>query len=86
MLSIVVPVYCGGKTLQELVKRIDDTMINGLNNQAYEIILVDDKSPDESFKVIKDLCRRHENVVGIQTKKELWTTKCHLLWPLLCQR
>ncbi len=69
MLSIVVPVYCGGKTLQELVKRIDDTMINGLNNQAYEIILVDDKSPDESFKVIKDLCRRHENVVGIQLKK-----------------
>lgn len=69
MLSIVVPVYCGKRTLPELVRRINATMERELNDMAYEVILVDDRSPDESFKIIKDLCRTQENLVGIQLKK-----------------
>lgn len=54
-LSIVVPVYCGGATVPELVSEL-----GGHLGKQYdlEIVLVDDGSPDDSAQVIKELARR----------------------------
>lgn len=69
MISVVVPVYCGSKTLPELVRRISHVLERVYKDQNYEIILVDDHSPDNSFEVISDLAVKYEHVFGIQLSK-----------------
>ena len=50
-LSIVIPVYNSERSLNELFSRID----NALNATKYELILVDDGSKDNGWKVIEEL-------------------------------
>ena len=53
MISIVSPVYRAEKILPTLVKEIDKVMVK--IGETYEIILVDDRSPDDSWEVMKTL-------------------------------
>jgi dolichol-phosphate mannosyltransferase len=50
MISIVSPVYNGENTIEELVHEIEQVMYR--LNINYEIILVDDRSPDNSWEVM----------------------------------
>lgn len=52
-LSIVVPVYNSAGTLGSLLDRL--SMVIGPITQSYEIVLVDDGSPDDSWTVIQAL-------------------------------
>ncbi len=40
-----------------------------LNGYAYEIVLVNDCSPDDTFEVIKKLCGENNNITGISLAK-----------------
>ena len=60
MISIVSPVYRAEKTLPELVSEIDSVMQK--IGQDYEIILVDDRSPDNSWDVMKTLAKDRFNL------------------------
>lgn len=51
--SIVIPVYRGAKTLPDLCNRIQKVFQN--ISQNYEIILVDDASPDDSWQIMQKL-------------------------------
>jgi dolichol-phosphate mannosyltransferase len=62
-LSVVSPVYHGEKMLEELVARISKAVAP--LTSAYEIILVNDCSPDASWDVIKTICARDTRVKGI---------------------
>jgi glycosyltransferase involved in cell wall biosynthesis len=62
--SVVVPVYRGAPTLRELCERVELVLIP--TNNPFEIILVDDGSPDDSWKVIKDLAADHGAVRGLR--------------------
>lgn len=64
-LSIIVPVYNSSDTLIKLLERLDKT--TKLIAKTYEIILVDDGSRDNSWKVIESL-RGHyrERLVAVQ--------------------
>ena len=62
--SVVVPVYRGAPTLRELCERVELALTP--TNAPFEIILVDDGSPDESWKVIKDLASSHGVVRGLR--------------------
>lgn len=53
LISIVVPVYNGSLSLQELYQRIKNTMET--QELGFEIIMVDDSSPDDSFQVMHKL-------------------------------
>lgn len=68
MISFVIPCYRSGETLPGVVKEIRDTM-GKLNDYAYEIVLVNDCSPDDTFEVIKKLCRENNNITGISLAK-----------------
>src|SRR5439155_5388974 len=48
--SVVVPVYRSAETLRALLARLT-AVLDGLG-QSYEIILVDDGSPDDSWAVL----------------------------------
>ncbi len=56
-LSIVIPVFRSVGTLADLVRRLVTTLES--MDVTYEIILVDDGSPDGSWPVLAELQRRH---------------------------
>ncbi len=66
MISVIVPVYCGSKTLPELVQRINHVLNRVYKAGGHEVILVDDNSPDNSFDIIKKLTRTYANIKGIR--------------------
>lgn len=62
--SVVVPVYNGMDTLEELTSRIVNVMQpTGL---PYEILFINDGSPDDSWTVIENLASVHSEVRGIR--------------------
>lgn len=66
-LSIVSPIYKGEKMLDELVRRI--TMSVTTITDEYEIILVNDQSPDDSWNVIKRICQEDKHVKGVNLSR-----------------
>ena len=64
-LSIVIPVYRSAATLRLLVERIRRVMDD--QRLEYEVILVDDGSPDASWQVIAELHREDpQHITGVQ--------------------
>ena len=62
--SILIPVYKNEGGLDELVKRIGTSMANSAYASNFELILVDDCSPDNSWEVIQRLAKEHAFVQG----------------------
>jgi len=62
-LSIVVPVYKGESFLEPLVARLNKTL--PAFAKKYEIILINDGSPDNSWSLIQKLARDYKYVKGI---------------------
>lgn len=63
-LSVVIAVYNEGDPLRVLIQRIIQSI--GLSFLDYEIILVDDRSKDNSWDVIKYLCSENHKIKGIR--------------------
>lgn len=61
--SIVIPCYRSGDWLDELVSRIEQTMTT--LGEDFEVILVNDASPDETWSAIAALAERYAFVRGI---------------------
>jgi polyisoprenyl-phosphate glycosyltransferase len=66
-LSIVSPVYRAENILGELVKRCKESLPKEFD--SVEIILVDDKSPDGSWKKIEELAKIHPEVKGYKLSR-----------------
>ena len=66
-LSIVSPVYRAEKIVDKLVFEIQKTMI--LMNFDYEIILVDDRSPDNSWSAMKKISAQFHEVKSIRLSR-----------------
>ena len=66
--SFVIPCYRSALTIGKVVKEIQDTM-QSLTQYTYEIILVNDCSPDETFGVFTELCKENENICGVDLAK-----------------
>ncbi len=72
LISFVIPCYCSELTLPKVVEEIRET-VQGLQNQGkaydYEIILVNDCSPDDTFAVIRRLCGEDQKIKGVDLAK-----------------
>ncbi len=66
-ISIVSPVYKGEKMVHELVSRIVTSVTTITDN--YEIILVNDASPDNSWLEIVTECSHNEKVKGLNLSR-----------------
>lgn len=66
-LSVVSPVYRGEKMLGELVERIHQA-VSPLTDD-YEIVLVNDCSPDNSWERIAEICATDKKVKGINLSR-----------------
>lgn len=68
LVSYVIPCYRSQNTISHVVQEIEDAM-KGLCQYRFEIVLVNDCSPDETWKVIKQLASEKEYVKGINFSK-----------------
>lgn len=66
-MSIISPIYKGEKMLDELVGRITDSVKT--ITEDYEIILVNDCSPDNSWAKIVQICSKNKRVKGINLSR-----------------
>lgn len=59
--SFVIPCYKSSQTIGTVVKEIEEAM----NGRDYEVILVNDSSPDDTFNTISELCKSDSRIVGV---------------------
>ncbi len=62
-ISVISPCYGAPTLLEELVRQIEGT-VSKLTSD-YEIILVEDHSPDNSREIITEICRKNKRVKGV---------------------
>lgn len=66
--SFIIPCYRSERTLEGVVNEIRETM-QDLTAYQYDIFLINDCSPDNTFEVIKKLCGQYDNITGINLAK-----------------
>lgn len=67
VISFVSPVYKAEKMLVKLVSEIQRVMVE--INQPYEIILVDDRSPDNSWEVMRKIAHEFSEVKSVRLSR-----------------
>ena len=67
LISIISPIYKGEKMLDELVRRIEAATQQV--TEDYEIVLVNDCSPDDSWTKMQEICSRDKHVKGINLSR-----------------
>lgn len=65
LVSIVIPCYRSAEMIGGVVADINREMEKLQEKYRWEIILVNDCSPDSTFDVIRELCREYTNICGI---------------------
>lgn len=68
LISFVIPCYRSEKTIRGVVEEVR-AAAEAFSDDTYEIILVNDGSPDDTFSVIKDLCEADSRIRGISLSK-----------------
>ncbi len=66
-ISVVTPIYGCSKSLNKLYKRTRDALL--VISKNYEIIMVNDASPDNSWEEIKKLSQKDHRVRGINLSR-----------------
>ncbi len=67
IISIVSPVYRAEHLLYELVERLHENLSK--ITTAYEIVFVEDGSPDKSWEIIEELCKNDHKIKGIKLSR-----------------
>lgn len=75
-ISVVIPIYGCKKALPELYDRLSKTLVKISKN--YEIILVNDNCPQNSWEIIEKLCKKDKKVVGINLSRNFGQMKAIL--------
>lgn len=69
VLSIVVPVYRSAQILPQLVEQIHAEMRKEGLADSFELLLVNDASPDNSWHIIRSLAAEHPFIRGISLRR-----------------
>lgn len=64
-ISVVIPCYGEEKSVHLMYDRLLTVFKNNLANYDYEIIFVDDCSPDDTWNKIKEVCKSDSKVKGV---------------------
>lgn len=67
-ISFVIPCYRSAKTLQGVIREIETT-VREIGKYDWEIILVNDSSPDDTWEVIKKICAGNGHAMGVNLAK-----------------
>ena len=66
-ISIVIPLFNEDESLPELAAWIERVM--AANGYSYEVIMIDDGSTDNSWKVIEELGKKNDCIKGIKFQR-----------------
>lgn len=75
-ISAVIPVYGCKAALPELYKRLSKALFQ--ITEDYEIILVNDNCPQNSWEVIEEICKKDSHVKGIELSRNFGQMKAIL--------
>ena len=75
-MSVVIPVYGCKKALPELYRRLTDSVSQITDD--YELIMVNDHCPQNSWEIIEELCKRDTRVKGIELSRNFGQMKAIL--------
>lgn len=64
--SYIIPCYRSANTIHRVIEEIEETMGD---KEDYEIILVNDCSPDNTYDVIKEICKNNTRIIGVNFAK-----------------
>ena len=67
--SFVIPCYRSEHTLPHVVAEIEEKMTSLEEQYNYDVYLVNDCSPDDTFEIIRKLCQEHQNIKAISFAK-----------------
>ena len=67
-ISFIIPCYNSEDTIRSVVDEIEST-VETLDVEDYEVILVNDSSPDNVLSVIRSICESNPRVRGIDLAK-----------------
>lgn len=67
VISIIVPVYNAEKYLRQCLNSL---LEQGVSQERYEIICIDDGSKDASFSIMKEYADQHQNIIVIDKENE----------------
>ena len=67
-ISYVIPCYRSMNTLESVVQEVKEAM-EKLKKYTYEIVLINDCSPDDTISTIRKLCKENDNIIGLDMAK-----------------
>lgn len=67
-ISFVIPCYRSQNTIKSVIEEVKSTMTD-LIEYDYEIILINDCSPDDTFKVIRTMAEQDSRITGVNLAK-----------------
>jgi undecaprenyl-phosphate 4-deoxy-4-formamido-L-arabinose transferase len=68
-ISFVIPCYRSEHTLPHVVKEIEETMEGMKDRYTFDLILVNDCSPDGTASVIREMCKEKDYIKGMSFAK-----------------
>lgn len=77
LISIVIPCYRSRKTLRFVVDEIRGEFTKHPEHD-YQIILINDGSPDDTYGVIRDLCREDAKITGIDLSRNFGQARARM--------
>ncbi len=75
-ISVVIPVYNSQNTIGKLIVKLENSLVCF---NRYSIILINDNSTDDSYKIIKSLADKSQNITVINLKKNVGQQKATFL-------
>lgn len=76
-ISVVIPMYGCPEAIPELYRRLTGTLTKLVDNN-YEIIMVNDNCPKNSWSGIQELCQNDSHIVGIELSRNFGQIKAIL--------
>lgn len=67
LLSIILPIYKVEAYIKECLESI---FRQGLDEEDFEVILVNDGTPDDSIGVVEDIIRQHHNIIVLNQENQ----------------
>lgn len=68
-ISVVIPCYNDTKSIENIRDRLTAVFTEKLLNYDYEIIFVDDHSPDNTWEKIEEVCQKDRKCKGVRNAK-----------------
>lgn len=68
-ISFVIPCYRSEQTLPKVIEEINAKMSTMSDSYSYDIVLVNDCSPDNTYRTIEELAKAQDNILGINLAK-----------------